>query len=54
MDGTTLTVTFNENMKTTPLPAATQFTLSVDSGTAPTVSALSITDATATLTLLRR
>ena len=51
VDGTTLTVTFSENMKTTPLPAATQFTLSVDSGTAPTVSALSITDATATLTL---
>ena len=51
VNGTTLTLTFSENMKTTPLPAATQFTVSVDSGTAPTVSALSITDATATLTL---
>ena len=49
--GTTLTVTFSEAMKTSPLPAASVFTLSVDTGTAPTVTALSLTGSTATLTL---
>ena len=51
VNGTTLTVNFSENMKTTPLPAATVFVLSVDSGTAPTASAISITGSTATVTL---
>ena len=51
VNGTALTVVFSENMKTTPLPAATAFVLAVDAGTAPTASSISITGKTATVTL---
>ena len=51
VDGTTLTVTFNEDMRETPLPAASAFTLALDQGTAPTASSIAVKGSTATVTL---
>ena len=49
--GKTLTVTFSEAMKTSPLPAASAFAVDVNTGTDPTATAISVTGSTATLTL---
>ena len=50
-DGMTLTLTWDEPLNTGSTPAGSAFTLTVDSGTAPTVDSVSLADATATLTL---
>ena len=49
VDGTTLTLTFSEALKTTSVPATSAF--SITAPNTPTVSSVSITGSTATLTL---
>ena len=50
-DGTSLTVTFNTPLDTSSTPDASAFTVGVSSGTAPSVSSVSIAGNTVTLTL---
>ena len=51
MNGTELTLEWSEPLDTGSAPAAGQFALGVDSGTAPTVSSLAMSGTTMTLTL---
>ena len=50
-DATTLTLVWSEPLDTGSTPASAAFTVTVDAGTAPTVTAVSIDGNTATLTL---
>ena len=50
-DGTALTLVWSEALNTGSTPAGSAFTLTVSSGTAPTVDSVSIEEDTATLTL---
>ena len=51
VDGTTLTLVWDEPLDTAAAPAGSSFTVGVDSGTAPTVSTVTLEGSTATLTL---
>ena len=51
VDGTTLTLVWDEPLDTAAAPAGSSFTVGVDSGTAPTVSTVALEGRTATLTL---